>query len=102
MDNIRNFVNQIRFNKTKQEDDMENSLPQMTWGNTVYKKDFTNISLTTVVYDAMCHLVSEGATIVHDANVIQGIGSTTIEVWYGCHEIMEDPRDGSPVSPENL
>ena len=95
MDNARNLVNQMRFNRTKQEDE----LPP------VYKKDFTNISPTTAVYDAMQHLVSEGATILHDVNVIRGnkiYPSTTIEVWYGCHEIMEDPHDGSPITPEQL
>lgn len=92
---VRNLVNQMRFNQTLAND-------RLKWGPTVFKKDFTNISLTTVVYDAMQHLISEGATIVHDCNVIHGIKRYTIEVWYGCHEIIEDPRDGSPISPDNL
>ncbi|MHC4311278.1 MAG: hypothetical protein ACYSW3_02260 [Planctomycetota bacterium] len=97
INDVRNMVNQARFNQTKAEDDLG-----IKWGPTVFKKDFTNISLTTVVYDAMQHLMSEGATVVHDCHVIHGVKRYTIEVWYGCHEIIEDPRDGQPISPDNL
>lgn len=55
--------------------------PKLTWGPTVYSKEFTSVSLTTVIHN-MLEWVSKNNIEMVDTFVHQGVKRVTLEIYY--------------------
>jgi len=97
MDNIGNFVNQMRFNRTREED-MRQPIEWLTQFVLIRNK-----SLSTVLFNALKYVIEVKANNIVDAHIEHFPGHEYhARIYYTVEGIIEDPRDGQPISVENL